>query len=63
MRRLRTKEGKELILEQEKMQGLVRDLFGWDKDRQPTTNIQCDERVNGIGDNEKKTRIEQVRKA
>ena len=63
MRRLRTKEGKELILEQEKMQGLVRDLFGWDEDRQPTTNIQCDERVNGIGDNEKETMIEQVRKA
>ena len=63
MRRWRTKEEKELILEQEKVQGLVRDLFGWDEDRQPTTNIQCDERVNDIGDNEKETMIEQVRKA
>ena len=43
MKRLRTKEGKELISEQEKVQGLVEDLFGWDKDRQPTTTAKYDD--------------------
>ena len=64
MRRLKMKEGKELISEQEKVQGLVQDLFGWDKDRQPTTTAQCDdERVEYFGHSEKEVMIEQVRKA
>lgn len=49
------------MLELEKVQGLVQDLFGWDEDRQPTITIKHDESVNHIGDSEKETMIEQVR--
>ena len=42
---------------------MVQDLFGWDKDRQPTTSTQYDnERVEDFGDSEKGVMIEEVRK-
>lgn len=43
MRRLQTKEGKELLTEQEKVDGLVGDLFAWDPTRQPTTSGDIEE--------------------
>ena len=63
MRRLRTKERKELISDQEKVQGLVQDLFGWDENRQPTRVPQPEERRNDIGDNEGRFMVAQVIKA
>ena len=63
MRRLKTKEGRELMTEQEKVQGWVQDLFGWDEDSQPTTTTIHDERLNETVDGEKKIMIKQVRKA
>lgn len=63
MRRLKTNEGKELILEGEKVQDLVQDLFGWDEERQPITTEQRGKRITYIGDREKEDMIEKVRKA
>ena len=42
----------------------MQDLFGWEKDRQPTTTAQYDdETVEDFGDSEKEVMIEQARKA
>ena len=60
---MRTKERKELISDQEKVQGLVQDLFGWDENRQPTRVPQPEERRNDIGDNEGRFMVAQVIKA
>ena len=59
MRGLKTKQGKEILSEQEKVEGLVNDLFGWDPTREAITR-QGDEEQRELGENKSEEKLKQV---
>lgn len=62
MRGLKTNEGKEILSEQEKVEGLVNDLFGWDPTRESITR-QGDEEQRELGEKEREEKLKQVGRA